>query len=428
MAVIDALRRQGIGNLLIGLVAVTAVVALGWIAPENKGLALACGGLLLALGLILTAPLFLFAAVFATVFAYWRVGPASVNMSFGDAITFLALGAALPYVPWHSRALRRVLAGLGFYLTLIAISVLAHPTNRAMTEWVHRAVLFGGAILIGAAIAHRGQIKNSLRAVAYAATIVAIAAIADSLTSGFQAAYPLGIHKNQAGPMLAMVAILLIAAPWKLELRPSVVRHIRIIVILGVFATQSRGAGLALVVGICIYALRHKRARQRAPVFFMAVAIVLIVVSVATLQDQQENNPQFNGVALRQTVFDNAINDVWANNPLTGGGLKYFAAAYNTAGGAEQIFIAELAEAGIIGLLGLLVLLVNTWLVLQPRRDAIGEGAFLVFTVELLYALTAIFWVAGTLTLPMLMVGLAVGDDPRPKRAREEDWSSAART
>jgi hypothetical protein len=320
-----------------------------------------------------------------------------------------------------------VLAGLAFYLTLLAVTVLAHPTNRAMTEWVHRAVLFGGAILIGAAIAYRHQIKNSLRALVLAASIVSIGAILDTLTNGFEAAYPFGMHKNAAGPMLAMVAIVLIAAPWKLEIRPSILRHVRILVIVGVFATQSRGAGLALVVVICIYAMRHRRARQRAPMFFLAVALVLITVSVATLQDQQENNPRFNGVTLRQDTIDVAINQAWANNPLTGAGLKYFAATFNTAGGAEQIFVAELAEAGIIGLVGLLVLLANTWLVLQPRRDPIGEASFLVFTLELLYALTAIFWVAGTLTLPMLMVGLAVGDDPSRRAPRQPDTAFALR-
>jgi hypothetical protein len=329
----------------------------------------------------------------------------------------------LPHVPWHNRTLRRVLAGLGFYLTLLLIVVLAHPTDRAKIEWVHRLVLYGGAVMIGAAIAHRHQIRNSLRALVYVATLVGLVAVLDTLTHGLQPAYPFGLHKNGAGPMLAMVAMLLIAAPWRVEIRPSVLRHMRIIIIAGVFATQSRGAGLALVAVICIYALRHKRARQRAPIFFLLVATVLIAVSVVTLKDQQENNPKFNGVELRQNTIDAALNDAWAHNRITGAGLKYFAATFNTAGGAEQIFVAELSEAGLIGLLGLLVMTTNTWLVLQPRRDPLGEAAFLVFTLDLLYALTGIFWVAGTLTLPMLIVGLAVGEDPA--RPTQPDTDSA---
>jgi hypothetical protein len=408
--VVSALKGYDRRQIVYAAVSGIAVVILAWLVPTNSGIALGAGVLLLALGFILAAPLLLFAAVFAACFAYWRVGPSSLNMSIGDAVTILALGAALPHIPWQNRMLRRVLAGLAFYLGLLAITVLANPTDRAQTEWLHRSVLFGGAILIGAAIAHRGQVKNSLRAVVAAASVVAAAAIVDTVTKGFEPAYPLGMHKNGAGPLLAMVAMLLIAAPWRVEFRPSLLRHLRILIIAGVFATQSRGAGLALVVGIAVYAMRHKQARRRAPIFFLSVALILIAVSIATLQDQQENNPKFNGVDLRSVTIDSAINDVWAPHPLVGGGLKYFASAFNQAGGAEQIFVAELAEAGIIGLIGLLVLLGNTLWVLLPRRDPLGEAAFLVFVVEVLYALTAIFWVAGTLTLPMLMVGLAVGE------------------
>jgi hypothetical protein len=414
------------GRTVASVAVLAAVVLLGWQLPANHDLVFVAAVLLLALGFILAAPLFLFAAVFAAVFGYWRVGPSALNMSLSDAVTFLALGAALPHIPWQNQALRRVLAGLGLYMTLLAVTIVSHPTQRAMTEWVHRLVLFGGAVLIGAAIAHRGQIKSSLRAVTYAATLVALAAIVDTLTHGLAPAFPLGLHKNAAGPMLAMVAILLIAAPWHTGIRPSILRHLRVIIIAGVFATQSRGAGLGLVVVISIYALRHKRARQRAPIFFMIIALVLIVVSALTLKDQQENNPKFNGVDLRSTTIDAAIDDVWVHHPLTGGGLKYFAGTFNQAGGAEQIFVAELAEAGVIGLLGLLFLLANTWIVLQPRRDPIGEAAFLVFTLEVLYALTAIFWVAGTLTLPMLIVGLAVGSDPRESTRREVQASAEA--
>jgi O-antigen ligase len=190
-----------------------------------------------------------------------------------------------------------------------------------------------------------------------------------------------------------------------------VVRHFRLLIIAGVFATQSRGAFLGLVACIAIYAIRHERARQRAPIFSLTVALVLITISVVTLKDESKNNPRFNGVDLRVNTIDNAFNDVWAVHPFTGGGLKYFQASFDQVGGAEQIFVAELAEAGIIGLLGLLVLLATTWRVLYRRRDPVGEAALLVFVLMCLYALTAAFWVAGTLTLPMLMVGLAVGDE-----------------
>jgi hypothetical protein len=409
--VIEALRAERLGRIFAALGAAALVVILAMLIPSQPSLAIGVGVLLLAAGLVLAAPALLLAAVFATSFAYWRVGPTSVNMSVGDAVTLLALVAALPYVPWRSRTLRKILAGLAFYLGLLLVTVLGHATQAAATEWLHRAVLFGGAIVIGAAVAHRGQIAVALKAVVYAAAIIAVASIYSALTSGFQPAYPFGMNKNAAGPLLAMVVVVLIVAPWRTGIRPLTVRHLRILIVVGLLATQSRGAALSLVAVVAIYAMRHRSARQRAPMFFLAAMLALIAASVVTLQDQQVNNPDFNGIVLRANTIDDALNNVWADHPYVGGGLKYFKSASAQAGGAEQIFVTELAEAGIIGLIGLIGLLGNTLRVLLPRRDTIGETAFLVFVLEILFALTAIFWIAGTLTLPMLLVGLAAGEE-----------------
>ena len=83
-----------------------------------------------------------------------------------------------------------------------------------------------------------------------------------------------------------------------------------------------------------------------------------------------------------------------------------------------------LAISLISGLVGLVVLLVNTLRVLRPRRQPVGEAAFLIFVFICLFALTSVFWVAGTVTLPMLMIGLSVGDETSEAKRR----SSASAT
>jgi len=85
----------------------------------------------------------------------------------------------------------------------------------------------------------------------------------------------------------------------------------------------------------------------------------------------------------------------------------------------HNLVVAELSENGVIGLLAVLVLITNTLMVLLPRRDPIGEAAFLILVFEVLFGLTGIFWVAGTFTLPFLMVGLAIGDR-NPLTARSQ--------
>jgi O-antigen ligase len=386
------------------------ITVLAMLVPSRTAVAFGIGLLLLAAGLVLSAPAVLLAGVFATTFAYWRVGPASFDISLGDAVTILALCAAVPFVPWHSRTLRRVLLGFVAYMAVLLVAVLANPTDRAIAEWAHRSLLIGGALLIGAAAGSRGQAALALKAFIYAGAAVAVLSIADTLTSGFNPAYPLGMHKNGAGPLMGMGVVLLIAAPWRLELRPSTVRHLRVLLIAGVFATQSRGAGLALVAVIAIYAMRHPSARRRAPIFFLVVSLVLLVVSALTLQENTENNPQFNGVQLRENAYDIAIDDVWKPHPLLGGGLRWFVDPQSTAGAIHNSVISELSEAGIIGLGGYIAMFATFLLVLFPRRDQLGEAALLILIFYLLFGLTAIFWIAGMITLPMLVVGLAIGE------------------
>jgi len=239
----DFANRQ-YGRLVAAGVVGVGVCVVGLMVPGNVGFAGAIAFALLAAGIILTAPAVLLAAVFATTFAYFRVGPASVNMSMGDAVTVLAVLAALPFVPWRNRSLRRVLVGVAFYLTVILVAVLAHPTDKAIAEWFHRGVLCGGTVLIGAAAGDRKQTALALKAFVYASAFVAVFSVLDTIATGFSPAYPFGMHKNAAGPLMAMGFIILIVAPWRLEIRPSWVRHLRVLLVLGVFATQSRGAGL----------------------------------------------------------------------------------------------------------------------------------------------------------------------------------------
>jgi hypothetical protein len=396
---------------------VAGAVVLGALIPRDPSPALGVGAFLLLLGVVLAAPALLLAAVFATVFAPWRVGPGALQMSICDAITVLALLAALPYVPWHKRPLRVILAALCFYLALLFVVVVSHPTQRAVFEYFHRSVLFGGTAVIGAAVANRNQVKSALKALVFASAVVAVAAIYYSLAHGLSPAYPFGfsgINKNLAGSLLAIVIILLIVAPGRVGLRMSVIRHIRVLCILGLLATQARGAGLALVAAIAIYAVRHRSARQRAPIFFLTVAIVLIGVSIVTLRSEYINNPKFNAIDQRTTSFTAAINNEWLPHPITGAGLRWFQAndtGNYIASGVHNIVIAELSEGGLIALVGLAVLLGITLRVLRRRRDPLGEAAFLILVCQILFGMTDVFWVAGSFSLAMLMVGLAVGED-----------------
>ena len=399
---------------------IVAVSALALTIPSRPTFALGVAILLLALSIVLAAPSLLFALVFGATYAYWRVGPGTLNMSVCDAVTLAALVAAIPYVPWQSRVLRRVLMGLAFYLALIGVSLLAHPTDRAIAEWFHRGVLFGGAVLIGAAVANRRETGIVLRTFVYAGALVSLSAVYESVTSGFDPAYPFTMHKNLAGSLLSVGIVVLVVAPIQLRFRRATTRFLLVLLVAGLAATQSRGAALALVAVLAVHVIRSRRGRRRAPMFLLVMSLVLIVGSVVTLEDELKSNPRFNAIEARVNAFDYAVNDVWLQHPLTGGGLRWFQEFGTSNAGVHDLVLAELSEVGLIGLFGLIVLLGNTTVELVRRRSRVREMALLVFLFQILFGVTQILWVAGSLTVTMLMVGLAVGE--RPARiARNQD-------
>jgi O-antigen ligase len=313
-----------------------------------------------------------------------------------------------------------VLAALFVYQALLLVVVAAHPTDRAVAEWFHRATLFGGAVIVGAAIAHRRQTAQALRAFYLACVVIVPVAVVDTLTSGLEPAYPFGMHKNAAGTLFAIGLVILVIAPGVLEVRPTTIRFLRVLLAIGLLATRSRGAAVAFVLVVALYAVRHARARQRAPVLLLIISVGLLVWAVSSLEEEAETNPEFSAIATRQDSYDVAFNDVFLIQPIAGGGLRWFQADDGTAAAPHNLVIAELSEAGVVGLAGLLVLIGATILALRARRDAVGEAAYYTFIFAVAASLIGIFWVAGTLTLPLLVVGLAVG-------ARERRYARARR-
>jgi hypothetical protein len=258
--------------------------------------------------------------VFPATFAYWRVTTGAFDISATDVFTVLALVAAVPFVPWRNKQLRRLFAALGAYLALLAVVVLANPTAKAFAEWPHRVLLFGGAVAIGAAAAHRRRVTTALRVFVMVATVVAFAAIADSLSSGLQPAYPFGMEKNAVGPLFAIGAILLIIVPERFRFSRPVTNALLVLMLLGLTASQSRGAALGFVAVLALHATRRTRGqRRRFSALALVASVVLVFLSVTALQNEQAVNAQFSGITTRQEAYRYALNSVWAAHPIAGG-------------------------------------------------------------------------------------------------------------
>jgi polysaccharide biosynthesis protein PslJ len=405
-----------------------AQLVVATVASLQPALALLLVGGLAALVIALVAPLLVLVGVFPATFAYWRVGPASVDMSVTDALTFLGILAALPFVPWRSPALRRVLLAVAGYWVLLLLTVVAHPAQRSLIEAFHQASIVGGAVCIGAALGRMGQVRLALRALIITCGVISLAAALDTVAHKLRPAYPFGIQKNAAGELLVMGLVVLLAAPHRLEWTRWQLGIAAGLLVAGLAASESRGAALALVAVFALHLVRQRRQgasgriMRLAPLLLVA-SILLIAISAITYSNRDLNpsNAQFNSVNTRLDDYSYAIEQKWEHNVVFGAGLKWFFAPDSQYGVPHDLLVDELSEAGLVGLLGLVVLL---WVILRTVRRAasdLSEAGYLAVVARLLEATVGVFWVAGPGTLPFLIVGLVVGDE-----AHEQEPDPAA--
>ena len=393
-------------------------LVLATLAASAPAVALGLVGGTAVLALALLAPLVVLISVFPATYAYWRVGPASVGMSVADALTFVGVLAALPFVPWRSPTLRRIMVATAGYCAILMLTVIAHPSQRSLVEVFHRASMVVGAMLIGAAVARLGRTRLALRAFLLGSVVISVAAFVDTLAHKLQPAYPFGIQKNSAGELLVMGLIILLTVPDRVALSRWQTGIVSATLLVGLAASEARGPALALVAVFALHLLRQRRAGgssrilRLAPLLLLA-SVVLLGVSVATYteRDLSSSTQQFNSLNSRIDTYSYAIDHVWEPHLIDGSGLKWFFAPNSPVGAPHNLVIGELSEVGLIGLAGMIMLL---WVVLAAMRRSpsqLGETAYLVLVARILESMLGIFWTAGTGTLPFLIVGLVVGEE-----------------
>jgi O-antigen ligase len=397
-----------------------AQLAIAAFAASEPALAVAVIGGLVVLAVLLLAPLLLLIGAFPATFAYWRVGPASLDMSIADAFTFLGALAALPFVPWRSPTLRRLLVATAGYAAVLSLTVLAHPAMRSAVEVFHRTSMVIGALLIGAAVARLGKVKLALRAFLYVAALISVVAAVETLAHHLQPAYPFGIQKNAAGELIVMGLVVLLTVPRRVGLPRLQTGLLSGVLLVGLAASEARGPGLALVAVFALHLLRQRRRGDASRIvrlapLLLAASVLLIGISVVTYRDRDLNaqTQQFNSLNTRLDTYHYAIDEVWKPHLLDGSGLKWFFAPGSPVGAPHNLIISELSEAGLVGLAALVLFLVVLLRSARRSPSDLGEAAYLVIVARLLESMLGIFWTAGVGTFPFLVLGLMLGDEPQ---------------
>lgn len=400
------------------LVVAGSQFAVALVAARDPGNAVELVAGLVLLAAAIAFPRFILSiALLATLFAR-RVGPAEFDLSVADAVTVLGVIAGLRFVPWRDRRLRLVLSGLAVYLGATAVTLVANNALRSILEWGHRGLLFGGSILIGVAIVHAGVVRPALRLFVLGSSIIAVLASIDTAMTGFQPAQLSFINKNHSGVVLAAAFLVVWAAAPNLAWPRGTIVGLRILLLIGLAATQSRAAAIGLVVALAVRPLlQGNRGRRRQISIALLLACgALITITAVSINERDLSRPtdelKFNAINSRTDVLSTTFNDVFLDNQLVGAGLRYWtdpAAPYPT---PHNWAVGELAETGLIGLGGMFVLLGATALALRRSRAALAELAMLAFVLRVTQGFADIFWVAGPLTCALILTGLGATNDP----------------
>jgi len=409
------------------MLSLAACLLLGSMASVVPSVALLVGALCLLAASLFLSPTVILLAVLPLAFAVWRVPLVPQGISVAD----VALATGLCVVATRGRRLsplgQRVLRAIVAYQALLLVPVVVHPTSSALIDWGHRFFLTAGALLVGNEIAQSSKRIAALKVFVFACATVGAVAVVQSVTSDFTPAYPLGISKNLAGEVLAAGALVAIAVGEGVLGSRRVQLLLGGLAFLGLVATQSRGAwfgfGIALLVWV-IYVRPSRRVVLGLAV--LALAGGMYVVTSLAAESELENSIQTSSLESRQH-FETVALSYFDRSPLVGQGIRFYldpgydfpvplGEEGSTRPAPHNLIVEALSEAGIVGLAALLVLIGQTSVSLarQPTRYTILALAALLGNFG--HGTVDIYWLAGSLTVPWVLIGLACWDSETIQR------------
>ncbi|WP_435199860.1 O-antigen ligase family protein [Janibacter sp. GS2] len=400
------------GALALG--AVVAAVALGWLAPQHPALALGGGAAVLILGVTSLdsglVPLLCLPMLYVT----QRIGAGGVDLSVSDAA--LALGTLLA-VSFGSHAysppLRALLWLTAAYQAATLFTVIANPYPANTIEWFHAWFLTGGALILGWAVGRGRHGRTALRLMLLAACVLSgwvLLHAGINLTNGStEPVYlPYGLHKNFLGTVIGTTALIAYVRPVWLGIHRPFGAAIFWWLALGLAATQSRQAIIALAVTLLVLVFRSHTERRRSKSILLVIIPSMAIV-LTLVREQIASGNEFNSYFTRLTWLRDSM-DIWSTNPIVGHGLRWwFAPEFIGNIQPPNAEIEVLTSAGLLGLLGFLVLMVGSIMVLRTVPPTYGTLAMLVLLSRFVQSQFDAFWTAGQVSIPFVIAGVCLG-------------------
>jgi hypothetical protein len=344
----------------------------------------------------------------------WLIQRVPGNVSVTDVLVAVAgLAAALSGAgeAVHLRG-RLVLRSFTFYLATLSVTLAFNHSLRSDFEWFHRIALVAGAICAGAWLVQAGVDRTALRWALGISVCFATLAFAEGIGRGFTGAVqPLGYQKNFIGSICATILITLIVAPHRFDLPPRLSRFAVFLLVGGLVATHSRGAMVALTVGVLIWFFKgspgaNRRLRAAAIVAAIGVSI-FTAISVAGELDQG-NSGRHTSLTVRSEV-EKQTRELWIHHPWTGVGLRFFKTPRYAGYQAPNNVIDEVAaEAGVFGVFGFLIFVGGALIGLGRLQGDLATAGLCVVAARFTHGLFDIYWTGGTTALPWIIAGMGL--------------------
>lgn len=440
MRLAEAARFRVIAPVLLLAAAVAAGTA-GALSASSTALTAAVGAGVVLVGMTVRKPVALAIIALLAVFASWRLGStplASGNrpgVSYSDAFLAAAAVLAVPAL-LRTRELSRLRVagwGIAIYLACLLPTVLLNSPQRGALEWLHRLALLGGSLLVGAWIAREGKIRPALRLLTVAACLVAAATVVEALLHGWANSAPFGLNKNFVGQQLAGVLVVVFIARKHLDLHVGWWAAALVILGSGEIASHSRGGALAAAVGLFLaFVLTgrvHSRSTKVLAILAAATLGLFIYASVHTQLEATQKVLNNSSIGVRFNV-ERVTRNIWRTSPVYGVGLKYFNThAFGVfAEPANNDIDNELAESGVIGLAGFVVVQGAALAAgfRRGRSEQLAAAGFGAVAGMLAHGMVDIYWTAGTVALPFIIMGMALAQEP-PDQAGQPAPDSRSR-
>ena len=410
-------RRPDVATAMVAILA--GVGAITFLAPRSPTLAILVGVVVAVVGVVLWDPMLLPVVAMPLLLDADRLGGGAVDLSVSDFLLFAVSWLAVLFGrrPF-TRSLRNLLWCVAVYQVAALFTVVAHFYPKNAVEWFHSFVLTGGALVVGWAVGASGRASWGLGLFVGMCVLISANAIVGGVQQLAAHGWPLGpvypswpfvLHKNFAGPAVALGALVAFARPrwagW--SARWSVPAFV--VCLLGVFFIQSRQSLVGLGVGLAVMGLRPGPQRPKGSLFLLLPIVPIAAFVMSTVRDDLDDADGFNSTVERTWGLDGGWQAFHAD-PLFGIGLRWFAADRGFGSFQPPNAVVEtLSSVGLVGLAGFAVMMLGTlWISGRMPRE-FGTLAAAITLQRIVQSQFDQFWVSAHVSIPFVLVGVCAG-------------------